>query len=145
MSKTYQVGARLIVVTLFSIASLGCRGNPSHSLPVEGSVNINVNSEGVICFTPNLDSVTFAGKPRDGIEGIRAIRISIPMTTGWSTYHRDEFTVISDKMTTCITDNNFEDTPYKELIHGNSYDLFLSGLTADGIYHADFTSKFYYP
>ena len=145
MQKTYQVGARLIVITLFSIASLGCRGNPFHSLPVEGSVNINVNSEGVICFTPNLDSVTFAGKPRDSIEGIRAIRISIPMTTGWSTYHRDEFTVISDKMATCITDNNFEDTPYKELIHGNSYDLFLSGLTADGIYHADFTSKFYYP
>ncbi|MBE0441208.1 hypothetical protein EI164_03895 [Psychrobacter sp. FME13] len=145
MSKTYQVGARLIVIALLSIASLSCRGNPSHSLPVKGTIDVEVASDGIVCFSPNMDSATFAGKPRDDIEGITAIRIAIPMNIGWSTYHKNEFTVISDEIKTCITDNNFEDTPYKKLIHGNSYDLFLSGLTADGIYHADFTGEFYYP
>ena len=86
MRKTYQVGAKLIVIALLSFVSQGCRDNPSHSLPVEGTIDIEVTSDGIICFTPNLNSASFAGKPRDDIEGIRAIRIAIPMTTGWSTY-----------------------------------------------------------
>lgn len=144
MSKTYQVGAKLLVIALLSIVSQGCRGNPSHSLPVEGTIDIEVTSDGIICFTPNLNSATFSGEPRDDIKGIRALRIAIPMNTGWSTYHKDEFTVISEKIETCIIDNNFKDTPYKKLMSGNSYNFFLSGLTADSVYHVEFTGKFYY-
>lgn len=145
MLKTYQISAQLVVVALLSLTSLGCRGNPSHSLPIEGTIDIEVTSDGIICFTPNLHNVTFAGKPHDDIEGIQARRVAIPMVTGWSTYHKDKFAVISDRKKTCITDQNFEDTPYKDLIHGNTYDLFVSGLTADDIYHVDFSGSFYYP
>nr|WP_289057542.1 hypothetical protein [uncultured Psychrobacter sp.] len=145
MLKTYQISAQLVVVALLSLTSLGCRGNPSHSLPIEGTIDIEVTLDGIICFTPNLHNVTFAGKPHDDIEGIQARRVAIPMVTGWSTYHKDKFAVISDRKKTCITDQNFEDTPYKDLIHGNTYDLFVSGLTADDIYHVDFSGSFYYP
>ncbi|MGP5495589.1 hypothetical protein ACTXMK_10200 [Psychrobacter celer] len=77
MSKTHQVGARLIVIALLSIASLSCRGNPSHSLPVKGTIDIEVTPSGIICFTPNMDSATFADKPYDNLKGITDVYIGI--------------------------------------------------------------------
>lgn len=142
MLKIYQIGVNLIALTLLSVFPLGCKGNPSHSLPIEGSVDIKVTSEGIICFIPDLNSATFVGKPYEGLEGITDVYIII---NTWDAHYKDEFSVISDKSKTCITNNNFESTPYDQLIHGNSYNLYLSGLTADGVYHADFTGKFYYP
>lgn len=145
MSKTYQAGARLIVIALLSIASLSCRGNPSHSLPVKGTIDVEVAPSGIICFSPNMDSATLADKPYDSLKGITDVYIIIHST--WDADYKDEFSVISESEQVCITEKNFifEKTLYDRLTPGGYYNLIISGVTDDHKHRIRFTNEFYYP
>lgn len=145
MSKTYQVGAKLLTIALLSAVSLSCRGNPSHSLPVKGTINIEVTPNGIICFSPNLNSATFADKPYYDLKGITDVYIGISID--WGADYKDEFSVISDKEKVCITENDFDfrEKLYSRLGHERYYSLSIKGVTDDYKHRIHFTNEFYYP
>lgn len=52
------------IVLEFSFSALACNvTNPSHRLPIEGSVDISKNSKGDLCFIPIFSSATVMDNP----------------------------------------------------------------------------------
>lgn len=143
---TYQHGFKSVLIILLNIIVISCTGNPLHAPPLEGDLTININPDGIICFSPDSDSVVLGNKPYSDLEGIKDL--SIKLSNDWYAKQTDKFEVVSENNQICIDDESFDFKlygSYPNLVHGETYTLFVNGLTADGRYRVNFVGMFYYP